>query len=1254
MVRKYKQRKMDKNMGEKQWVGLCVIQWNAQSLIAHGLEFKNFLYKCQVKPDVICIQETFLKPSLKFKIPGYVIGRKDGNNGRGGVAICVRHGVSFTKFEFFEELEGMSVVVNTDRGVVEVINVYCSPTVNYNLEAMGRLFQKNNTVICGDFNAKSKLWGSPYVDKNGKLIESFLDETDMVVLNTGQNTHIHYRGESAIDLTFASPRLAAGADWEVLDKTFGSDHYGINIELQYRSVIEEVATKRWSFRKAKWDKFRVECDNALKRFVFSEDLDMDGDCDRVMELIKEVAEENIPKTRGRYEGKKANAFWSKECSDAVKKRERARRMVKSSRTPQDWDEYKRCKALATKVIKKAKRLKWRSYCSTINNTTKLGSVWKMVKGMNNTSKGEKIPALKVSEQEVVQDLDKANVMGKSFARVSSSENYMEKFKTHKIKFESDNEMLFHHKENDESVLNEKFKMSELEKALKRCKNTSPGKDQLCYEMFKHMSADSKNVILKLFNRVWGTGVVPKAWKHSVTIPVLKPGKPKNDPLSYRPIALTSNMGKLMERMIANRLNWFLEKNKILNVNQSGFRKKRSTLDQLIRLSDDILKALANKQYVLGVFLDIEKAYDMIWKKGLLFKVHQMGIGGSMFNWINSFLHNRTMQVRIGTTLSECFKVENGTPQGSVISPILFLLAINDINPPNVKTSMYADDTAVWCVGKNVPFLCKKVQESMEYLEEWCDKWGFKVSVAKTKVVLFYKGKKKKVDVKYRGVSLEQETKVKFLGMIFDKRMSWKDHIEYVVSKCKKKVNLLKVLSGTNWGASKEVNLLLYRSLIRSCIDYGCEVYDSCAKVHKVKLDRVQYQCLRICCGALRTTPVNALQVDCGEMPLQLRRLQLQCKAALKYRSNPGLPTNDCFQECWQEEYGTYEGSFRSIFAKTKEIMRNLPIANEEIVVENIPFWECDGGKLSTELSKVITKNDSPHVVLSYGREYLGKWNNHLRIYTDGSKSDDRTGCSFVIPALKIEFCARLSDNTSVFDAELIGILKAVQWVDGNPPFRCVILSDSLSAIQAICSDGKTSSLICEIRYNVYMLQSKGVEISFGWIPSHVGISGNEMADKAAKKALGHIRVDIGCIPEYSSVYNLVKKIILGQWQKMWDQSEKGRFYYNLVPVVSNEIKFMDDNRRKEVGISRVRFNHCLLNSTLHLMKRHGDGNCGYCMVKEDVAHFFLDCLEFQRFQQKIVSVMVNKCLVVNITNLLGSKSLVDLVWEYIRESKKVL
>ena len=132
-------------------------------------------------------------------------------------------------------------------------------------------------------------------------------------------------------------------------------------------------------------------------------------------------------------------------------------------------------------------------------------------------------------------------------------------------------------------------------------------------------------------------------------------------------------------MIVCRLNWFLEYNNVLHISQSGFRQRHKTTDHLLHLHDAIYKSMANKHNVLSVFIDIEKAYDMVNKQVLLSKLHSFGISGRMFHFIHSFLSNRTFQVRIGSTLSVTKRLENDTPQGSVFSPILFPLMINVIS-----------------------------------------------------------------------------------------------------------------------------------------------------------------------------------------------------------------------------------------------------------------------------------------------------------------------------------------------------------------------------------------------------------------------------------------------------------------------------------------------------------------------------------------------------------------------------------------------
>ena len=118
------------------------------------------------------------------------------------------------------------------------------------------------------------------------------------------------------------------------------------------------------------------------------------------------------------------------------------------------------------------------------------------------------------------------------------------------------------------------------------------------------------------------------------------------------------------------------------------------MDAVVRLENEIRKAQANKESVVVVFFDIEKAYDMMWKEGLLIKLYKMGVGGRVFNWIKIFLFDRKIQVRIGSELSNKYMVGNGTPQGSVISPLLFIIMINDVFskvPEDIGSSLFADD-----------------------------------------------------------------------------------------------------------------------------------------------------------------------------------------------------------------------------------------------------------------------------------------------------------------------------------------------------------------------------------------------------------------------------------------------------------------------------------------------------------------------------------------------------------------------------------
>ena len=181
-------------------MSISLLQWNSNSLTAHLPEFKHYLDELSSLPQIICVQETFLRPTSNISFPGYSVFRQDGLNGRGGVAILVKNEINYSDIHYYKGVEGISVTIETIHGPLQIFNFYVSPTNTFDETFFQEIFSVDNSFICGDFNAKSSLWGSPKADQRGKSIENILKKSNMVVLNTGEPTRYHRSGFSHIDL----------------------------------------------------------------------------------------------------------------------------------------------------------------------------------------------------------------------------------------------------------------------------------------------------------------------------------------------------------------------------------------------------------------------------------------------------------------------------------------------------------------------------------------------------------------------------------------------------------------------------------------------------------------------------------------------------------------------------------------------------------------------------------------------------------------------------------------------------------------------------------------------------------------------------------------------------------------------------------------------------------------------------------------------------------------------------------------------
>ena len=226
---------------------------------------------------------------------------------------------------------------------------------------------------------------------------------------------------------------------------------------------------------------------------------------------------------------------------------------------------------------------------------------------------------------------------------------------------------------------------------------SPGADDHFPELFKFAGENFIEALRLVINQSWEQGKLPQEWKTANIKFLRKHGKTNYySPSSYRPISLTSVVCKIMERVILNRLSSYVEGMRLIEDKQEGFRKKHSTSNCLMRLIQDIIGNFNKGKTTIACLIDQEKAYDSVWREGLLVKLYNLGIRGKTWSWIKNFLKNRTARCTFDDYVGEEFESKLGLPQGSVLAPTLFNIFINDLlADTSGDYTKFADDSTIW-------------------------------------------------------------------------------------------------------------------------------------------------------------------------------------------------------------------------------------------------------------------------------------------------------------------------------------------------------------------------------------------------------------------------------------------------------------------------------------------------------------------------------------------------------------------------------
>ncbi len=319
-------------------------------------------------------------------------------------------------------------------------------------------------------------------------------------------------------------------------------------------------------------------------------------------------------------------------------------------------------------------------------------------------------------------------------------------------------------------------------------SASSGHDDIKPEIVKTVSALIASPLAHIFNLSLASGIVPNQLKIARVVPIFKSGDRHNSS-NYRPISVLPVFSKILERLIHKRLYSFISHFDMLDDSQFGFRSKRSSFMAIMHAYDKIVSSLDNKNHMLGIFLDLSKAFDTINHDILLSKLSHYGVRGSAFEWFRNYLTNRYQFVSFNGSKSVRSNISCGVPQGSILGPLLFIIYLNDIVSSSSFFSffMYADDTNLLASHKNFHDLIKTANAELDRISTWLKANKLSLNIDKTNYILFKNKHNTHVSypevslIKIDGTFISNVTHTKFLGIILDDSLSWSQHNTHVTN-----------------------------------------------------------------------------------------------------------------------------------------------------------------------------------------------------------------------------------------------------------------------------------------------------------------------------------------------------------------------------------------------------------------------------------------------------------------------------------------
>lgn len=819
---------------------LCI---NVHSLISKFDEFLIYLNGFKNKPSIIVVTESWLNNDIEklYNIKGYSGFFLSRDSKGGGIIIYANQDLKCPKLitqylSNTEDIESIGVSFYVNEQKHNVLGIYRRPAGNNNafLSRLTEILSQNlvgKTIIAGDFNIDILKTGESTTLKL-KNIMSVLGFS----LCVSKPTRLNLEDESKstlIDQIWTNFTLINPKSTVLLDSL--SDHYGILLQHDLRKKIHKIP-QTIQFRQFN-DENLLLLKSKLNNINWSNllnNVDADKSCSIFYNTLYKQYDDSFPIKNKTIMVWDNSAPWITSTIKKIIKNKNILFTMKKSKliTNEYYNNY--CK-IVRQIVSKAKADYYSKKFNNANNKTK----WHNLNLLTNRQNGHgsnTINELIIDDTVITEDQEIVDCLNNHFATVGT--------RTAQSIIQTDTPFSSYlRNENPRSFKFFNITENEIIKAISEIKkdNKTPLFEVPNF-IYKRIGSQISKPLCMIFNKSIKSGKFPTMLKSAKVMSIFKGGC-SSSPSNYRGISILPPISKIFEKIVHKRLLNFLIKYKILNKNQYGFLKNKSTTDALHTIFDQLYSGLNNSEFLIAIYLDIAKAFDCMSHDIMLHKLWHYGIRGTEYQWFKSYLADRQLFMELNGKVSKKCIVNIGVPQGSVLGPLLFIVFINDIyNSCNLFMSNFADDTCIVARSKSLFELNLLVNINMQNVFVWLCANSLKLNIEKTKYTIFT-NKRLQIQpvIKINNNVIEKTNCTKLLGVFVDSKLNFAIHISKL---CSKLAFCGHILNKLDKCISVQIKKQIYYAFAAPLLEYAISLYGSTSKTSLAHLQVIQNMLIR--------------------------------------------------------------------------------------------------------------------------------------------------------------------------------------------------------------------------------------------------------------------------------------------------------------------------------------------------------------------------------------------------------------------------